>query len=1074
MKQLLFFLLIPFLLPAQVLEKQFVATVQYNGFTQINDSLYRGDLIEFRDVLIEGYQPSGVDSGFICLDGTGRAYRVEVVNSFDYSSLNVDLIELDDYDEIPIGVGIVAERYGSTYQIPNGLVNSIGISAVLQAKILNHNTKIAATTVQPPDTLYLKEASGVTAISDGDTIDVSPYLFKSDTSAMLTRYIERGDTSLMLTNYVTFGNLSGYPTGTGTADRLARWTGTNTLGAGSWSDNLTRLQAQVPVQFQSVTTAGLPTGVTGYTVYNTTINGPGWYNGTRWAYALESTFARGTATRVPFFDANGQITDNANVNYDGNGLFVGGVPFTDPIVGQTVRIGAVSSANKIWLQPNFSFGPISGVTDGTATGIAFLDKSASPTRYATGAYSNHNYELRANNTARATLYGTLATDALGVSGQASIAFPNNTSTSFISVSVNNTFPYIGVTNGTVRAYAVQANATEGAAFGSFSNHIITLKTNNIAKLEVGTNGTLTQKNTTTGLFLGGGTTAQTPTEVLGLIRANSDSSLYQIYSSGARAYIATRLYARTLVNNAKNLGNFDLVQTANRFYSAANFNMRFDSAKDFRILFNSNNSELYNYSFDPQLTYTRLQHRKTGATTFVLASGSIVPTGYVPVAFEMTDVDNTNSMTFKLDRTVTGVYSGFYLERNDGAGATVVFAEKNDRSFQIGVNNSMPKFLVATTLSSASTDAEPVYVIPGVGVTTTKNPGIHLQTYRGGNTIRDLFAMTQGDTAVFRLDNSGKAWFYNNLLVGKDSIVRIKTKGLVKNPGSSAFSNVFLGGGAVELRQQVSSFQPIISMELDSNRNRSFLKIGKYNGNSVNILSASDGSDFTGGMVFESQLRKDTSSTAGFSFTFAKIDASNNTSQPVNADNIRFAPYTAFQVAGQQANGNWYWGSDKGTVISPSGDSIFHNGKLRLQGLGTGTAVTLLGKTSSNEIVPVYAKRDTTIFVTADTDYDFSAAVTTAQISRRYNRIIIHMTLTSGASADKTTTLHTPDANLMQCEILIRGTDNTGTYDNEIAFGTNNAISSDGTNTSGYTLAQGQGLHVRVVYNGSAYKYIYY
>ena len=84
------------------------------------------------------------------------------------------------------------------------------------------------------------------------------------------------------------------------------------------------------------------------------------------------------------------------------------------------------------------------------------------------------------------------------------------------------------------------------------------------------------------------------------------------------------------------------------------------------------------------------------------------------------------------------------------------------------------------------------------------------------------------------------------------------------------------------------------------------------------------------------------------------------------------------------------------------------------------------------------------------------------------------MTLTSGVGADKTTTLHTPDANLMQCEILIRGTDNTGTYDNEINFGTNNAISSDGTNASGYTLAQGQGLHVRVVYNGSAYKYIYY
>jgi len=151
-------------------------------------------------------------------------------------------------------------------------------------------------------------------------------------------------------------------------------------------------------------------------------------------------------------------------------------------------------------------------------------------------------------------------------------------------------------------------------------------------------------------------------------------------------------------------------------------------------------------------------------------------------------------------------------------------------------------------------------------------------------------------------------------------------------------------------------------------------------------------------------------------------------------------------------------------------------------GLGTKEAADL-SKTQSNfiagwatdgTVLDLERKRDTTIFLTADTDYDFGAAVTTAQIASRYNRIIIHMTLTSGVGADKTTTLHTPDANLMQCEILIRGTDNTGTYDNEIAFGTNNAISSDGTDVSGYTLAQGQGLHVRVVYNGSAYKYIYY
>jgi hypothetical protein len=178
-----------------------------------------------------------------------------------------------------------------------------------------------------------------------------------------------------------------------------------------------------------------------------------------------------------------------------------------------------------------------------------------------------------------------------------------------------------------------------------------------------------------------------------------------------------------------------------------------------------------------------------------------------------------------------------------------------------------------------------------------------------------------------------------------------------------------------------------------------------------------------------------------------------------------------------------YFRSDKTGRLFQYKDAFFTRNVSFTQYGQNAKSASALSKTLTNQnaafatdgtVLEIERKRDTTIFVTADTDYDFSAAVTTAQISRRYNRIIIHMTLTSGVGADKTTTMHTPDANLMQCEILIRGTDNTGTYDNEINFGTNNAISSDGTNSSGYTLAQGQGLHVRVVYNGSAYKYIYY
>jgi len=42
-----------------------------------------------------------------------------------------------------------------------------------------------------PDTLYLKQLSGTTALVDGDTIDISTYFLKSDTTSAFTSYLKR-------------------------------------------------------------------------------------------------------------------------------------------------------------------------------------------------------------------------------------------------------------------------------------------------------------------------------------------------------------------------------------------------------------------------------------------------------------------------------------------------------------------------------------------------------------------------------------------------------------------------------------------------------------------------------------------------------------------------------------------------------------------------------------------------------------------------------------------------------------------------------------------------------------------
>jgi len=90
------------------------------------------------------------------------------------------------------------------------------------------------------------------------------------------------------------------------------------------------------------------TGVQGNFDYETTQNGLRWYNGTRKAYALESTFARGTATRVPFFDANGQVTDNAGIKYETSSLVINR--------GST----AISSTERPALQVSSSGYPVAG------------------------------------------------------------------------------------------------------------------------------------------------------------------------------------------------------------------------------------------------------------------------------------------------------------------------------------------------------------------------------------------------------------------------------------------------------------------------------------------------------------------------------------------------------------------------------------------------------------------------------------------------------------------------------------------------------------------------------------------
>jgi hypothetical protein len=170
--------------------------------------------------------------------------------------------------------------------------------------------------------------------------------------------------------------------------------------------------------------------------------------------------------------------------------------------------------------------------------------------------------------------------------------------------------------------------------------------------------------------------------------------------------------------------------------------------------------------------------------------------------------------------------------------------------------------------------------------------------------------------------------------------------------------------------------------------------------------------------------------------------------------------------------------------MTTSGDKfrVDTTGTIRAYNYGTGTKEAAdLSKTQSNfvagfatdgAILDLEQKRDTTIYVT-DADYNFAAAITSANILKRYNRILIYSKLTSGASSDNQIILHSASSDFLQCEIIIYSNDASADADEtSIDFTTNGAVDGAGGTVSTYGMSAGQRVNIRAV-NDGGYKWIY-
>lgn len=797
----------------------------------------------------------------------------------------------------------------------------------------------------------------------------------------------------------TLPDVSGtFALGTGTTDRSARWSATNTLAAGNFTDNGTKLQALLPFQLHQWTTAGRPTGVTGYEGYNTSDNGPEWYQGSRWAKAPEFTFNRGTAGRIPYPDGNGQYIESQYLTYTGTRFQTGGtIRFArNNSLTDTAQIEKVSDVNSKIVRINNP-----GDVGGWASGLTF----------------------------RGGFNGILATVG---------TFRIYTSSSTVPGST-----YFG-------------NITESNAqsANSSTNIGVINKLTSAGTYDIGIN--VNPGNST----LNPNQYRLTTTKQFGIHIGGSASQTVEAFSA---------------VNYGVFLG-YQYQPLANGYGSSMVLSTKDDAGSPLEIL------RLQGKDGNICIGCTNAQYKlyTTSTDAYGLPRGT--------VAQRPTIISSTTPLRFNTDSTS--------LEYGESVG---VWQQIATRSYARSL------FTSAGTVTSVGLSLPSIFSVSGSPVSTS---GTLSATFTGGTS--DLFLRGDGRWMKSLYFNSADSVTYNGVDHNGISVSLIRADGLF---------------GSFDSRWQVSDYGYVNQVLAISTSDDTRYNFDRARGTKASPTALVK-EDRVGGLYFRSH---NGSSYRKSGYIGAVIDSLFSGTEPV--------PKLIFAVDenGQaELSSNWRYvilddrnisvldnvvgrrfgvgfSTVEATLESTTLESTAHirgegtttgrtmlledsggadiltitdNKTIQAHAYGTGTKEAAdLSKTQSNYIagfatdgtvLDLERKRDTTIFVTADTDYDFSAAVTTAQIASRYNRIIIHMTLTSGVGADKTTTLHTPDANLMQCEILIRGTDNTGSYDNEINFGTNNAISSDGTNASGYTLAQGQGLHVRVVYNGSAYKYIYY
>jgi len=186
------------------------------------------------------------------------------------------------------------------------------------------------------DTIFITDQIGTSYVVSGDTINLTPYLLESDTSAMLVKYIERGDTTGMMSAYIRSAGwgllktshtltvdsskvasryyVSTSPT-TIANNYIATSNGSNLVARNLFDNNTyVGILNSKPFQLGQWTTAGRPSGVNGYKGRNITTGFDEGYFTSQWENYITSIGAANG--QVSIFSSAGKIYGTNNLFWD--------------------------------------------------------------------------------------------------------------------------------------------------------------------------------------------------------------------------------------------------------------------------------------------------------------------------------------------------------------------------------------------------------------------------------------------------------------------------------------------------------------------------------------------------------------------------------------------------------------------------------------------------------------------------------------------------------------------------------------------------------------------------------------